>query len=152
MRLEMLRFGVPVLLLAAVTCSAQPAASSHETLLQLFEDWRAFEAPPWTDGAPDYTARCFAERYETFRGLRTRLEAIDASGWPIPQQVDWHLVRAEMNGFDFNHRVLSTKIPISTVEVVSNEFHHCTKKFHPAIRHVPDNPQIQENRTILPTT
>ena len=106
MRLEMLRFGVPVLLLAAVTCSAQPPASSHEVLLQLFEDWRAFEAPPWTDGAPDYTARCFAERYETFRGLRARLGAIDASGWPIPQQVDWHLVRAEMNGFDFNHRVL----------------------------------------------
>ncbi len=105
-RLEMLRFGVPVLLLAAVTCSAQSPASSHEVLLQLFEDWRAFEAPPWTDGAPDYTARCFAERYETFRGLRARLGAIDASGWPIPQQVDWHLVRAEMNGFDFNHRVL----------------------------------------------
>ena len=102
----MLRFGVPVLLLAAVTCSAQSPASSHEVLLQLFEDWRAFEAPPWTDGAPDYTARCFAERYETFRGLRARLGAIDASGWPIPQQVDWHLVRAEMNGFDFNHRVL----------------------------------------------
>ena len=106
MRLERLRFGVPVLLLAAVTCSAQPAAGSHEILLQLFDDWRDFEAPPWTDGAPDYTARCFAERYETFRGLRARLEAIDASGWPIPQQVDWHLVRAEMNGFDFNHRLL----------------------------------------------
>ena len=27
-------------------------------------------------------------------------------GWPIPQQVDWHLVRAEMNGLDFDHRVL----------------------------------------------
>ena len=26
--------------------------------------------------------------------------------WPIPEQVDWHLVRAEMNGFDFNYRVL----------------------------------------------
>jgi hypothetical protein len=23
-----------------------------------------------------------------------------------PQQVDWRLVRAKMNGFDFNHRVL----------------------------------------------
>ncbi len=31
---------------------------------------------------------------------------MDPSGWPVPQQVDWHLVRAEMNGFDFNHRVL----------------------------------------------
>jgi hypothetical protein len=35
-----------------------------------------------------------------------RLKAIDATGWPIPQQVDWHIVRAEMNGLDFDHRVL----------------------------------------------
>jgi hypothetical protein len=31
---------------------------------------------------------------------------IDPSTWPIEQQVDWHIVRAEMNGFDFNYRVL----------------------------------------------
>ena len=31
---------------------------------------------------------------------------MDTTGWSIPEQVDWHLVRAEMNGFDFNHRVL----------------------------------------------
>ncbi|HKX55658.1 MAG TPA: hypothetical protein VJN01_06140, partial [Xanthomonadales bacterium] len=28
------------------------------------------------------------------------------SQWTIPQQVDWQLVKAEMNGFDFNYRVL----------------------------------------------
>jgi hypothetical protein len=106
MRFDMLSFGVPALLVAAVTCSAQPAASTHEDLLALFENWRAFERPPWTDGAPDYTAERFAERYETFQELRARLERIDRRGWPIPQKVDWHLVRAEMNGFDFNHRVL----------------------------------------------
>ena len=37
---------------------------------------------------------------------RSRLKAIDPAAWAIPQQVDWHLVRAEMNGFDFDHRVL----------------------------------------------
>ena len=31
---------------------------------------------------------------------------MDTTGWSIPEQVDWHVVRAEMNGFDFNHRVL----------------------------------------------
>jgi len=31
---------------------------------------------------------------------------MDASRWPIAQQVDLHLVRAEMNGLDFDHRVL----------------------------------------------
>jgi hypothetical protein len=43
------------------------------------------------------------------RGLETyqaRLAAIDPSAWPVEQQVDYHLVRAEMNGLDFNLRVL----------------------------------------------
>ncbi|HWW88566.1 MAG TPA: DUF885 family protein, partial [Vicinamibacterales bacterium] len=35
-----------------------------------------------------------------------RLSVIDPSSWPVNQQVDWHLVRAEMNGLDFDHRVL----------------------------------------------
>jgi len=40
-------------------------------------EWRAFESPPWTDGAPDYTAARFDERYATYKGLRARLDAID---------------------------------------------------------------------------
>jgi hypothetical protein len=80
--------------------------SGYEQLLQLFSDWRGFEKPPMLDGAPDYTAEQFASRYEGFLALRNRLHRIDPGEWPIPQQVDWHIVRAEMNGFDFNHRVL----------------------------------------------
>ena len=91
-----------------VFCQAQPATqqSTHEDLLALFEAWRAFERPPMLDGAPDYTAETFASRYEEYRLLRQRLDAMDISQWSIPEQVDWHLIRAEMNGFDFNHRVL----------------------------------------------
>src|SRR5207237_5837936 len=37
---------------------------------------------------------------------RRRLTAIRPENWPIDNQVDWHLVRAEMNGLDFDHRVL----------------------------------------------
>jgi hypothetical protein len=37
---------------------------------------------------------------------KKRLAAIDPSGWPIPQQVDYQIVRAEVNGLDFDHRVL----------------------------------------------
>ena len=29
-----------------------------------------------------------------------------SAGWPIPQQVDYYIVRAEMSGLDFDHRVL----------------------------------------------
>ena len=83
-----------------------PAGDSYEALVELFEDWREFESPPMRDGAPDYTAERFAAAYEELPGYFERLNAIDTSGWPVEQQVDWHIVRAEMNGFDFNHRVL----------------------------------------------
>jgi hypothetical protein len=93
-----------VLLLLATPGNAR--ASTHDDLVQLFEDWRAFESPPLLDGAPDYTAERFEARQPQYLELRARLDAFDISDWPIPEQVDWHLVRAEMNGFDFNRRVL----------------------------------------------
>jgi len=79
---------------------------NYEDLLTLFSDWRAFEHPPLLNGAPDYTAATFDRRYEEFQEYRHRLQSIDTSSWPITRQVDWHIVRAEMNGFDFNYRVL----------------------------------------------
>jgi hypothetical protein len=45
-------------------------------------------------------------REAEFEALRARLQAFDIDAWPVPQQVDWHLVRAEMNGYDFNRRIL----------------------------------------------
>jgi hypothetical protein len=41
------------------------------------------------------------------KGFQARLAAIDPAHWPIEQQVDYQLLRAEMNGFDFNVRVLA---------------------------------------------
>jgi hypothetical protein len=81
-------------------------ASTHDDLVKLFEDWRAFEEPPLLDGAPDYTVERFEARQPDYLALRERLDAFDISEWRIPEQVDWHLVRAEMNGYDFNRRIL----------------------------------------------
>lgn len=95
------------LIFALILGLAAPAVSAdYAELLTLFADWRAFESPPLLDGAPDYTEARFAARYEKFKSYRARLDAIDPDGWPIHQQVDYRLVRAEMNGFDFNYRVL----------------------------------------------
>ena len=92
----------------AASCAEDtvPAQHSFEALTALFADWREFESPPLLDGAPDYTAERFADAYEAFAQFRARLDGIDPSGWPIAQQVDWHIVNAEMNGFDFNRRIL----------------------------------------------
>lgn len=85
---------------------APPAAGTYQELVSLFQEWRAFEAPPLREGAPDYTAETFEKRRPAFEKLQARLLAIDTTGWPVAQQVDWRIVRAEMNGYDFNQRVL----------------------------------------------
>ncbi len=86
--------------------SAALAGSTHGDLLQLFGDWRDFESPPLLNGAPDYTEKSFAARQADYLVLRDRLDSFEIDDWPIPEQVDWHLIRAEMNGYDFNRRVL----------------------------------------------
>ncbi|MCU0866423.1 MAG: DUF885 family protein, partial [Planctomycetes bacterium] len=94
------------LLLHGCATPPPPRSADYADLLRLFEDWRTFERPPLRDGAPDYGASRLAEAHAAWQVLRDRLHAIDPSGWPVEQQVDWHLVRAELNGFDFDHRVL----------------------------------------------
>lgn len=86
--------------------SGSVASASYGDLVALFDDWRAFERPPLRDGAPDYTAERMAAAHVELEDYSSRLMAIDPSGWPIERQADWHIVRAEMNGFDFNCRVL----------------------------------------------
>ncbi len=78
----------------------------YESLVRLFQEWRTFEKPPMLDGAPDYTQKTFARRYETFKIYKRRLSDIDRSAWPVEQKVDWYILLAEMNGFDFNYRIL----------------------------------------------
>jgi hypothetical protein len=80
--------------------------TDYQDLVSLFRKWRAFERPPLKDGAPDYTSGTFKERWPGFKKLQAKLLSIDTSGWPVAQRVDWHIVWAEMNGYDFNHRVL----------------------------------------------
>lgn len=86
--------------------AAEPSSSTYTDLLALFADWRDFESPPLLNGAPDYTVAQFAARDDEFRVLESRLNAFEIDGWPVPEQVDWYLVRAEMNGYDFNTRIL----------------------------------------------
>ena len=80
--------------------------SEYSELEKLFKDWRAFEEPPKTDGAPDYTKETFQKRFPDFKKLQNKLLSFDTSGWSIPQRVDWMIVWAEMNGYDFNQRIL----------------------------------------------
>lgn len=94
------------LLITTFTGMTQPKKSSFTDLTKLFAEWRAFQLPHLNDGVPDYTARAMSAQQRELPAFQRRLAAIDASGWPVNEQVDWQIVRAEMNGLDFDHRVL----------------------------------------------
>jgi uncharacterized protein (DUF885 family) len=85
----------------------QPAGpSGYATLVQLFEQWRDFEHPVMQGNMPDYGRTAMAAKAAALSAWQKKLAAIDTQGWPIEQLDDYKLVRAEMNGLDFNLRVL----------------------------------------------
>src|SRR5882724_6328680 len=99
-------------LLAAIiapppAAAVEPArAGRHEDLVSLFIAWRAFQRPNVVKGVPDYTSPAMAAQQRDLASWQRKLVAVDPNGWPIAQQVDWRIVRAEMNGLEFDQRVL----------------------------------------------
>jgi hypothetical protein len=91
--------------IAATGGAGVAASDSYDDLLALFEEWREFVRPEFTEAVPDYGAAAMSAQYAELPAWQSRLTAIDSSGWPIEQQIDHYLVRAEMNGLDFDHRV-----------------------------------------------
>ena len=96
--------------LALAGCGAEPPPAAgtpgtHEDLVALFEEWRNFERPEFQDAVPDYRAEAMARQHAELPAWRARLDALAPGSWPVPEQIDWHLARAEMNGLDFDHRV-----------------------------------------------
>jgi hypothetical protein len=101
---------LPALLCLVVMSAVQaqaPAAplARYDALVALFAEWRTFAAPPVVNGVPDYTAATMAAQHRALAGYQRRLAALDTTGWTIAQRVDYHLVQAEMNGLDFDHRI-----------------------------------------------
>ncbi len=80
--------------------------ATYSDLVSLFKEFREFQKPKLIEGVPDYTLPAMKKQKEGLKTFQSRMSAIDPSGWPVSQQVDYHLVRAEMNGLDFHHRVL----------------------------------------------
>jgi len=82
------------------------SSSKYEALVDLFQEFREFQEPTLNDWVPDYTASAMKEKARGLKGYQKRLKAIDISAWPVSEKVDYHLVRAEMNGLDFYLRVM----------------------------------------------
>ncbi|MFK7828832.1 MAG: DUF885 family protein [Congregibacter sp.] len=81
-------------------------ASSYAELLALYGEFRQLAVPVYRDAVPDYSAAAMATQAQRLGALRSRLNAIDETAWPVSQRVDFMLVLAEMRGLDFMHRVM----------------------------------------------
>jgi uncharacterized protein (DUF885 family) len=92
--------------MAESPAAAASTQSTHAQLVRLFADWRAFNHPRVVNGRPDYSVSAIAAKAAQLPAFRHRLAAIDRRGWTASQLGDYRLVEAEMNGFDFFHRVL----------------------------------------------
>ncbi len=104
-----LRLFAPLLLVATPAgVFAQPTKppATHAQLVTLFQEWRAFVQPAIKQGVPDYSQAAMDHKLEEVPAWRTRLAAIDRTGWSAAAQNDARLIEAEMNGFDFFLRVL----------------------------------------------
>jgi len=81
------------------------AANSYDDLVQVFNEFREFQVVGITDGVPDFSPAAIERQFQGLQQRQAKLAAIDTDGWPTWQQVDYHLVRAEMNALEFHHKV-----------------------------------------------
>lgn len=100
-----------ILFIAFVSCSKKEEPpvekfSSYEQLVSLFKEWRKFQAPEMKNGVPDYSLEAMKKQHSALATWQKKLNSFDTTKWPIKHQVDWYLVWAEMNGLDFDHRVI----------------------------------------------
>lgn len=89
-----------------IVAPAAAVPAGYAQLTSLFAEWRQFAAPKVNDGVADYGAAAMARQAAALPAWQRRLDDIDRTGWPLTARHDWQLVKAEMNGMDFDHRVL----------------------------------------------
>ncbi len=95
---------LPAALLAAA-CGVAGGAGDHGALVALHDEFVAFDRPAMENGLPDVRPETIQAQQAALDGFADRLEAIDPTGWPVSQQVDYLLVRSRMNRLDFDLRV-----------------------------------------------
>ena len=93
-----------VLFFFTIACAAQD--DNWDRLVQLHEHFMALRDAGKKDLAHDFSPPAIRSRAAQLGELHSRLQAISPTGWPVARQVDWVLVRTELNDLDFRYRVI----------------------------------------------
>ena len=80
------------------------AGQTYDDLVNLFFEFREFQKATITEGVPDYTEASMEAQFRGLQEFQNNLAGIDTADWPVWQQADYHLVRAEMNALEFHHK------------------------------------------------
>jgi hypothetical protein len=109
------------LTIAVLPLSGATQPDPYARLLSVHEEFVKIRQIPVVQGMPDYGSAAIAAQKQALDRLRTQLTAIDPSAWPIPRRVDYQLVRAELNGLDFDHRIVKpwARDPGAYVDAIS---------------------------------
>ena len=109
---------VSVMMLTGWESHAQVQHASPE-LTTLAEEFRQFRSPVFASrksravrsvvGVPDY-ANVVREQQEGLPKFQARLRAIDPQDWSVHDQIDYLLLRAEMDDVDWQHQVVRETI------------------------------------------
>ncbi len=86
--------------------NGETGSKTYQDLIGIFNEVKLMEQPSDLRGVPDFSASRINTIREQLRQVQIRFNAIDTSGWMIEQKIDHELVRAELNGLDFNIRIL----------------------------------------------
>ncbi len=97
----------PIILSVGCDSSTPPPTqvAGTESVEELFQAWRSFEAPAFVEGVPDYGRDAMSAQAAALEGWFDRLEGVDLGTATRSEEIDWHLVRAEINGLEFDHRI-----------------------------------------------
>lgn len=88
---------------ATAAAAATPVARSD--LVEIFAATRALRQPHSVDGIPDYSAAAVDAQRRALVAVRARLDALDPGGWPVRDQVDYLLVRSDLDMLDYGLNV-----------------------------------------------
>lgn len=88
-----------------VQVAAASGNASREDLTEIFLAVRDLREPRLIDGIPDYSAKAIEAQKARLAELRSRFDELEPSTWPVHEQVDYLIVRSELDMLDYGLRV-----------------------------------------------